>query len=293
MKKYFKHKIKSLLVVNKIVVIHYLELEKSFHHPAEKHNFWEIVCTVKGDVCCTADGKVIELKEGNMFFHKPNQTHSLTVNKSKGTGVFVLSFDCLSEAMRFFTDKKVKLNQRQLKQITQIIEIAKKTYDITFYDLDVDIMNLLPNPTLGGEQLIKNLVEMLLIDIMRSLTETAKGNDVFLQDIEINDKLAKDIIDILNDGLFDNLTIDDISKKISYSKAYIFRQFKKATGKSVMEYYTELKIKQAKTMLKEDRFNIKEISEKLEFDTPNYFSKTFKRLTGSTPSEYKKINSFH
>ncbi|MBR2498963.1 MAG: AraC family transcriptional regulator [Clostridia bacterium] len=288
MKKYFKHKIKSLLLVNKIVVIHYLEIDEYFHHAEEQHDFWEMVLAVKGEIDCTADGNKIKLNAGEMLFHKPNESHALTANGKETTGVFILSFECLSEAMGFFTDKKVKLNVRQLKFVRDIIEIAKKTYDITFYNFDFDIMNLLPQPTLGGEQLIKNYVETLLIDVMRTMTETQDGNDVFLQETEFNNKLADDIVKILKDNVCGRLTIDDISKKISYSRAYLFKQFKSATGKSVMDYYTELKIKTAKKLLVENKLTIKEIAEKLCFDTPNYFTKTFKKITNLTPTEYKK-----
>ncbi|MBQ3493387.1 MAG: helix-turn-helix transcriptional regulator [Clostridia bacterium] len=288
MKKYFKHKIKSLLLVNKIVVIHYLELNGKFFHEEEKHDFWEIVCAVKGKVTCTADGKEVNLNDGDIYFHKPNELHSLTVDGNENAGVFVLSFECLSESMRFFSDRKVKLNNRQLKYIKEIIEIAKRTYDITFYDLATDIMNLLPQPTLGGEQLIKNYVETLLIDVMRSMTETQDGNDVFLQETEINNKLAEDIIKILKENIFGRVSIDDISRKINYSKAYVFKQFKWATNKSVMAFYSELKIKKAKEMIRKESLTIKEIAEKLCFDTPNYFSKTFKKITGIAPTEYKK-----
>lgn len=287
MKKYFKHKIKSLLVVNKIVVIHFLELNEYFHGEEEHHDFWEIVYAYKNGVVCMADGKQIQVPEGNILFHKPNQRHSLTVNNTESTGVFVLSFDCLSEAMRFFTDKMLKLNKRQIKFVNEIINIAKNTYDITFYHLDTDIMKLLPNPMLGGEQLIKNNIENLLIDLMRSLTETEDGNDVFLQETEINNKIAEEIIKILKNNLYGRLTIEEVSKKINYSKAYVFRQFKQATGKGVMEYYNDLKIKAAKDLLREGELSINEISEKLHYDTPNYFSKTFKKIVGKTPTEYK------
>lgn len=287
MKKFFKHKINSLLLVNKIVVIHYLELNEYFHHAEEKHDFWEIICAYKKSVTCTADGKEIELPEGTLLFHKPNQKHSLTVKGEDTTGVFVLSFECLSEAMGFFKDKMVKLNKRQLRYINEIINIAKNTYDITFYDLETDIMKLLPNPTLGGEQLIKNNFELLLIDLMRTLTETQDGNDVFVHETQINNKIAEEIIEILKSHLFGRLTVEQVSKKINYSKAYVFRQFKQATGKGVMEYYAELKIKTAKELLREGELSVKEISEKLCFDTPNYFSKTFKKAVGKTPTEYK------
>ena len=290
MAKYFKHKIKSLLVVNKVVVIHYLKPTENFHHKEERHNFWEVVCAYKGSFSCVADGKTIKAEKGDMIFHKPNELHSLTIPSGKDNGVFVISFECLSPAMQFFANKKVRLSDRQLKIIGQIIEIAKKTYDITFYDLDVDYMSLLDSPTLGGEQLIKNYFETLLVDLMRTLTETERGNEVFLQEEKIDDKIAENIIEILKDHVFSTISIQEISKKISYSKAYIFKKFKKSTSKTVMDYYSGLKINKAKEMLINGDYSVKEIAEKLCFDTPNYFTKTFKKLVGYTPTQYKKTH---
>jgi two-component system response regulator YesN len=60
------------------------------------------------------------------------------------------------------------------------------------------------------------------------------------------------------------------------------------TGKTIMGYYTELKINQAKQLLRENELSVREISEKLAFSTPDYFTKTFKRVTGLTPLAYKK-----
>lgn len=285
MRKYFKYKINSLLVVRRIISIHYIQPEEKMVQEEENHDFWELVLVDKGNAVCTSDGKQITLNEGQVIFHQPNERHTLVCDNCSA---LILSFDCLSEAMRFFSQKLLKLNKKQMDLAKEIAEIAKKTYDITFYNSDVEIMNLLPHPTLGGEQLIKNYLETLLIDIMRSLTETEYGNDVFLKEKDINNKLADDIIKILKENLDARLTIEDISKKISYSKAYIFRQFKIATGKTVIEYYQELKINLAKEYLLQTNFSVKEISHKLGFDTPNYFTKTFKKLTGKTPLEYKK-----
>ena len=288
MRKYFKHKIKSLLLLNRIITIHYLEPDEFFKTENEQHDFWELVFLDKGGLTCVANDKFIPLREGDIIFHKPDEIHSFSASANEPTGILVISFECLSEAMGFFSEKTFKLNLRQRHFVEEIISIAKKTYDITFYNTDMDYMQLLKNPTLGGEQLIKNYLEMLLIDVMRSQTETEEGNDVFLKEREINDKLSDDIVKILKSNIYSRLSIDDIAKKISYSKAYIFRQFKASTGKSVMEYYLELKIKTAKKLLKENELSIKEISEKLAFDTPNYFSKTFKKIVGFTPTEYKK-----
>jgi AraC-like DNA-binding protein len=92
----------------------------------------------------------------------------------------------------------------------------------------------------------------------------------------------------LKENIYSALTIDEICEKTNYSKAYLFRVFKGKTGKTIMAYFIELKIKQAKQLLRENELSVREISEKLAFNTPDYFTKTFKRITGVTPLAYKK-----
>ena len=55
-----------------------------------------------------------------------------------------------------------------------------------------------------------------------------------------------------------------------------------------MEYYLALKIEKAKQLLRENELSVKEIAERLAFNEPNYFTKTFKRITGMTPTAYKR-----
>ena len=112
---------------------------------------------------------------------------------------------------------------------------------------------------------------------MRSLTETESGNPIFLQKDELETKLVKDVLKLLTANLCGILTIDEICETVGYSRAYVFREFKGATGKSIMEYFTFLKIEKAKQLLRENELSVKEIADALAFDTPNYFSKTFKK----------------
>lgn len=289
MKKYFKHKIEDLLVVNKLVTVLCFEFDKNFKTNGESHNFWEIVYADKSQILCTAGENTVLLKQGEMLFHKPNEFHALSANGKNAPSVFIIAFECTSEAMKFFENRKIKLDEEYVKFIRMIISEAKKTFRIPYSDPGTAKLDLLENPTLGGMQLIKNYLEILLINIMRSQTETEKGNHVFLQKNELNNKLVNEVIDLLETGLYKSLCMEDICKEIFYSKTYIFKQFKKNTGYSIMEYYNKLKIEKAKQFLRENEMTIREISEKLSFDTPNYFSKTFKRLCGSTPSAYRKI----
>ena len=58
-----------------------------------------------------------------------------------------------------------------------------------------------------------------------------------------------------------------------------------------MDYFTNLKIENAKKLIRETDKSVKELSELLSFDTPNYFGKIFKKYTSYTPMQYKKLIS--
>lgn len=291
MKQYFQHKITNLLVVNKISTIHYLEIKKGFVHKSEAHNFWEMVFAYKGSVSCFADGKKIILNQGQAIFHKPNEIHSLIGDQDVPSTVFVATFNSRSPAMRFFENKIFALTKSQIQATYKIIEYSKKTFDIPQSDPNAMKMELLPRPTLGGLQLIKNNLETLLINIIRNQTETEQGNNIFLSENQFENRFSKEIINLLEQSIYTTLSVDDVSKKMNYSKAHVFKQFKLQTGSTLMDYFIKLKIATAKKMLEDNVLSIKQISEKLAFDTPNYFSKSFKKITGLTPTQYKKAHT--
>ena len=197
MKQYYRHKIENLLVVKKIVTIHYFEFDKDFRTEGETHDFWELVYADKGNLVCRAEKKEILLKEGELLFHKPNEFHALAADGRTSPNVFIVSFECKSEAIRFFENKRLPLNKKFLDYIYRIVEESKKTFDLPYSDPALKKMSILQSPTLGGEQLIKNYLEILLIYIMSNETETGESNGVFLQRSNVDGKVSKDIIRFL------------------------------------------------------------------------------------------------
>lgn len=288
MRNYFQHKLYNLISVNKIITIHYFEFEKSFKSKGESHDFWELVYAEKESVLCTADGNQVRLNEGEILFHKPNEFHTLSANEKNAPNVIILSFVCKSEAIKFFENKKFALSPQMVKFIYSILDEGRKTFNIPYSDPNLKKMKLLPQPTLGGEQLIKNYLEIFLINLLREQTETEQGNATFLPWKELSTKPIDDVTAILKENVYSSLSIDEICSKTAYSKSYLFRIFKAKTGKTIMAYFIELKINQAKQLLRENELSVREISEKLAFNSPDYFTKTFKRITGFTPLAYKK-----
>lgn len=287
---YYKHKIENLLAVSKIVTVHYFEFDKNFQGHEESHDFWELVYADKESVFCRAEEKETELNQGEVLFHKPSEKHSLRANGKNAPNVFIVSFVCKSQSIGFFENKRLPLDKELKRFIYMIIEESKRTFDLPYSHPDLKKMPLKNPPALGGLQLIKNLLELLLIRIMRSSAEREDGDTVFLMKEDFDGYLAKKIIEILNEKVYERLRIDDLQERLNYNKSYLFREFKEATGQTIMRYFVQLKITQAKKLLRESDLSVSEISETFSFDSPNYFIKTFKRLTGYTPLQYKKIH---
>ncbi len=107
-------------------------------------------------------------------------------------------------------------------------------------------------------------------------------------------KLPKDLsrevfssIQYIADHSHETIGIDDVASFVHRSRSYITRQFRKEIGKSITEYITDAKIRDAKRLLRYSDFSLGEIATTLAFSSQAYFQTVFKQKTGMTPGEYR------
>ncbi len=104
------------------------------------------------------------------------------------------------------------------------------------------------------------------------------------------DELVESIINYFSTHLSSNVTLQELEEKTGFSKVYICRVFKKLQNTSPIDYFTRLKINRAQELLVEyPSLSLREISDSLGFNDVYYFSKVFKRITGSSPSEMRAL----
>ena len=95
---------------------------------------------------------------------------------------------------------------------------------------------------------------------------------------------SKDIIDrFFSDS---TLSVAALAKNAGISEAYFRREFKACFGTSPIEYIRNVRIENAKMLLRSGLYSVSEIATESGFDSISYFSSTFKKLCGITPSEY-------
>lgn len=281
---YVKHKLANIININRVVTIFYQEFDKSFNFDGESHNFWELVYADKGEMIATAGKHDVLLKQGDIIFHRPNEFHRLRADGKVAPNAFVMTFDCHSPAMNYFRGKHMHLNALQRNLIALILDETAKTFNEPFIDPVLRKPTLKESPVLGGQQMIRTYLEQLLILLMRG----DKTDMIFPTKDTMENHLVQKMIQLMEDKLYESLTIDKISSELNYSRTYLCTMFKQATGYGIMQYYTKLKVEEAKKLLREGNLNVTQISDLLNFCNPHYFSLAFKKVVHMSPREYQQ-----
>ena len=80
----------------------------------------------------------------------------------------------------------------------------------------------------------------------------------------------------------------DAAAYLAWSESHFARQFKQQTKQSFIAYVTTKRLDRAKLMLAHTTKPVLRIADELDFQPLNYFSRTFKKHTGQTPTEYRQ-----
>jgi AraC-like DNA-binding protein len=282
---YFKTAIEPVISINKIVTIHYFEFACNYIFKGEKHNFWEFLYVDKGEVEVMADTKGYKLTQGDIIFHKPNEFHSEWANGRVAPNLMIMSFECTDTAMEFFEDKILRVEPSEKNLIAEIIKEAKGAYSNSLGG-HTKLEKRQDSP-FGSEQLIKIYLEMFLINLIRKCSfvhNSVRLNKSTLERMEKD--LVDDIIEYMHQNISSELAFEDICNHFSLGKTHLKTLFKSKTNIGVMTYFKQLKINDAKRLIREQQYNFTEVAYMLGYKSVHTFSRSFKEATNMSPSEY-------
>ncbi|MCM5664067.1 AraC family transcriptional regulator [Galbibacter mesophilus] len=105
---------------------------------------------------------------------------------------------------------------------------------------------------------------------------------------EQGETVIESVKEFLLENLDKNYMLDDIAEKFNYSASYLHSKFKKETGYPILVFFNLKKIQKSCEYLNYTDLSIKEISFKMGFKDPLYFSRIFKKYMDYSPRQYKK-----
>ncbi|WP_238902913.1 helix-turn-helix domain-containing protein [Clostridium sp. YIM B02506] len=127
-------------------------------------------------------------------------------------------------------------------------------------------------------QQITNLINTMQVEYCNSVKKLSLKN---------YSSTVRKAIEFIRINLNQYLSLTTISESLYVSSFELSRQFKKETGETITEYINKRRINEAVFILENDTMSITDVSYTVGFNDVNYFTKVFKKIKGTTPSEYR------
>ncbi len=287
--KFIRYGFEKVFNIESLITVFYMELSKNFSYEGERHNFWEMVYIDKGQMICTAENNRFILKSGEMIFHQPNEFHNLSGDNATEPNVSILTFECRSRAMKQFVGKIFRLTAADRSMLSELMSEGLSCFRLVDPTNPLlQTMEQLPDAPFGGTQMVKNLLELFLIKLSRNADSLPKDlrRSYVIDGVDVPYPV-KEIVDYLHANIYGKITVADVAQAVGKGESTVKQLFSLYRDKGIMKYYNSLKIKEARRLIREGKYNMTQISDLLCFDSPQYFSKCFKACTNMTPSEYK------
>jgi AraC family transcriptional regulator len=97
----------------------------------------------------------------------------------------------------------------------------------------------------------------------------------------------KRVLDFVADSLDQNISLSQLAAIAGMSPHYFSQLFKQSTGRAPHNYVLMQRIERAKQQLREFKHSVIDVGLDVGFQNPSHFARMFRKLAGTTPSEYR------
>ena len=276
------HPVEKEISIDGLYTVYYIEHSKDYFTLGERHDFWELVYVDDGEIDVIADTTGYHLKQGEVIFHKPMEFHALASDKRDPHRVLIITFPCLSPAMQYFENKILTVQAEQKRLLSSFMREMDSLYGDS-------LENARKPAPIGAFQLMVSYVEELLLSMIRTGADGSRARHSSLHSKKnVENVLADQIEAYLRSHVYHALSLDDVCRQFHMSRSYLCRIFKEAFETSMIDWLIQLKIQEAKKLIRRGECNLTQIAEQLSYTSIHHFSRSFKKVTGLAPSAYLK-----
>jgi AraC family transcriptional regulator len=95
-------------------------------------------------------------------------------------------------------------------------------------------------------------------------------------------------VDFIQTHLEGNLRLSDLAREANISTSHLIRSFRQSTGKTPYQYLLQQRIERAQSLMHNQRAPLTEVALASGFADQHHLSRVFRRITGVTPSSYRR-----
>lgn len=240
----------------------------SFHW----HEGLELLCFLEGSATVFSDDLRIPVSAGEIAVINSNHLHAV-YSPAPGCRYYCLIID--REFCDSFGFPVSRLNFMPV--------VRDKTLTDAFFLIDSEMNGRFP----FGSAAIKSEVLQLLLRLCRGFLASAPDN----REAEHSPRridMVKHTIRYISQNYAHPLTLDDICAATGFSKYYLCRTFREATGQTIIDYLNLQRCRSARTMLSAGDCTVAECAEACGYNSPSYFARQYKKYIGELPSAQKE-----
>lgn len=246
------------------------EIGSGYHFAGERHDFWELVIVLDGQLGVTAAEQTGVLHKGEAILHEPMEFHRVWYAGNESGKLLIFSF--AAENVPHLRTRQFFIPDLSVPQA--LLEQIHGAYEIEGFDVARR-----GKASLACQTCLKRL-EIFLLELFQGtghhwVSDNSRSAENYIK-----------IVRCLENHVLDNLSVEKVAELCNMSAVHAKQTFARYAGMGIRNYYNRLKIERAVMMLRSG-CSVQETAAMLSFSSPNYFSTTFKRITGHAPTAYK------
>ncbi len=274
--------------------IHICKVERmqNVTHPADLteiehyHDFIEIALILRGQGVQIVDNNEYAVSAGDVFVLQGMQRHYF--KDASGLEIVNIMYDdkirdLISPSVKQMEGYKalfiLEPQYRVLHHFKNKLHLDRSDMAKLEYVINTMIMEQ-DSKQEGYKIIIENRLEELIVLLSRyySRLEATEAQALV--------RIGK-VIDYMESNYNANIYLDQLAEMSNMSTRNFQRIFKKAVGSSPTTYLTQIRLQKARKLLRESDLSIADIATEIGFADANYFIKSFKKETGTTPVKFR------
>jgi AraC family transcriptional regulator, L-rhamnose operon regulatory protein RhaS len=265
-----------------------LELD-NWEYEVHKHNFYEMIYVDKGKGMHYLNDISFPFKRGDVFLLTPDDSHEFRIDKP--TKFIYLKFteqvflEKLNTNNKTHWEETLKNALLKVENLGESIIKSKQDSDHIYHLLKIMLYEFTSKALFNNE-----IVLELFGSVMAIVTRHLNHNKIV--NVQGNKEVEKinNILTYIRINAFDNdkMDIKKMAAHFYMSPNYISIYVKKHTDLSIQQHINQTKLKAAEKLLKQNRFTVNEIAERLGYNDASHFNKMFKKYKEMNPSDYGK-----
>lgn len=226
-----------------------------------------LIYCVDGKGIIEVDGKTYSIKKAEAFCIPRGKRHKYYADNQDPWSILWVHFK--GENTKYFPLDECRTVQINSKYSENRMAV--------FFNLIFRVLER--NYTMGNFIYLSQVLSLLLAEVYYREK---------VDESSVQDKHVTMVIRFMYKNLTKQLTLEKISREVDLSKSYLNSIFKEQTGRSPVDFFLHLKMQEACKLLQSTDMYIYEVSTKMGYTDPYYFSRIFKKVVGVSPKEYKK-----